>query len=130
MNSNASHKVVFTPVNDIHFALYSLVIILGVGGNILVVRWFAFGNRRNSPGSIMVICLACNDCLSSVIVPLFRIHDIVAFQKQPQLAWYLGEALCYALPGLLRFFLLATSWILVAIAFERYRYVRHLKIMY
>ena len=136
-NTNSSHSVCcdktknpdfeeylqLSKVDILYIFLYVCVFVVGVLGNILVMKWFLEPDKRNRPGSVMVITLAFNDMLASIIVPLFRIHLIVAATIRPLDAWYLGRTLCYTIRGFNLAFVLATSWILVVIATERYRWV-------
>ena len=110
---------------DISYICVCLVIaLLGVFGNMLVIKWFLAPAQRKNAGSVMVITLALNDMIASVTVPSLRIHLVIAAKKSPLNAWYLGQAACYTFRGMNMSFLLATSWILVVIAAERYRLVK------
>ena len=111
-------------LRPLHIALlcfYPLVAVLGVGGNVYVIKWFYSKQKRNIAGSSLVVVLACNDLLASIMVPSAQIHLIISFNKYPFNAWYLGELLCSTLQEFSVVFLLATSWILVVIALERYK---------
>ena len=100
--------------------LYLMIFIFGVGGNILVIKSFSAPDTRKKAGSLLVIILAINDSFASILVPLNQIHAIVSRKLDPFAAWYLGEPLCYTIIGFGYIFLLATGWLLVAIAVERF----------
>ena len=97
---------------------YGFVVILGTIRNALVVKWFW---AREEAGSKLVVVLAINDFLASLLVPLNKIHGAVRHSLEPSDAWYLGQCLCYILHGMQMTFLYTTSWILIAIAIERFR---------
>ena len=101
-------------------ALYTVIFIIGVAGNILVARFFGASNLKKKAGSRLVIALAINDLLASVLVPINQIHSIISRNLNPVAAWYLGKPLCYTMIGISFTFLLATGWLLVAISIERF----------
>ena len=105
----------------INLCLYCLIAVIGVSGNALVVKWFYVAKKRHMPGSIMVITLACNDVMASIIVPLIQIHNLVTSRGFLTGPWYLGKTFCHLAMSLYHLFLLTTSWLLVAIAAERYK---------
>ena len=109
------------PLHVILLFFYPLVIILGVGGNVYVIKWFYSKSRRKMAGSALVVVLAFNDLFASIMVPSTQIHHIISHSKQPYEAWYLGKILCHTLHETGVVFLLATSCILMAIALERYK---------
>ena len=123
LNSTLPHDfhLHFRPLDIVLLCFYPLVLILGVGGNLLVIRWFCAKNRRKMAGSVLVIVLAFNDLFASIMVPSTQIHMIISYNKEPHAAWYLGKVLCHTLHESGVVFLLATSWILVIIAMERYK---------
>ena len=100
---------------------YGFVVISGTVGNILVIRWFGKKNERQKAGNKLVVVLAINDFLSSILVPLFQIHDLIRISHHPLYPWYLGEVMCYSLWGLNVTFVYATSFLLMAISIERFR---------
>ena len=99
----------------------SLIFLVGVFGNALVVKWFNTGSAKHTVGSRLVVILAINDLISSIVVPFAQVHAILQSSMDPYGAWYLGKFLCHILPGIQSMFLIATSWILVAISLERFR---------
>ena len=99
--------------------LYLLVIVFGAVGNILVVKWFGKKSIRKKAGNKMVVVLAVNDFVSSIIIPLLRISQI--FQNIFQIDQ--GKTLCHLSGGVMEAFLIATSWLLVAISIDRLRLV-------
>ena len=100
--------------------LYSLVTLLGTVGNILVVKWFGKKNMRQKAGNKMVVVLAVNDFASSIFVPFLRISSLIRLQEFSQVV-VLRKALCYFSGGIMETFLIASSWLLVAISFDRLR---------
>ena len=127
--SNIYHNVTPTPyittefkaVDYILFLLYSLVLIIGVGGNLLVISWFSSDKNKKKPGSTLVIVLAMNDLIASIITPLYGIHLVVSMKTEPYLAWYLGKELCPTIQASTHLVWLTTPWLLVAIATERFQ---------
>ena len=109
----------FKVVDCFLLSCYSMVVIIGVAGNLMVIKWFHNESRRNKPGSLLVIGLAVNDLIASIVTPLYQIHYIVADNKTPQYAWYLGKGLCKTLTPFTYIVLLTTPWLLVCIAAER-----------
>ena len=101
--------------------LYSMVVLFGTVGNILVIRWFVKKEERKKAGNKLVVVLAINDFAASIFVPLLLIHLIITDSTKPQHAWYLGKVMCRSLLALQLTFLIATPWLLVAISVERYR---------
>ena len=102
--------------------LYSLVALLGTIGNTLVVKWFGEKNMRQKAGNKMVVVLAVNDFVSSIIVPFLRISYIIRLDDFSQKV-VLRKTLCYFAAGIMETFLIATSWLLVAISVDRLRLV-------
>ena len=100
--------------------LYSLVVLFGTVGNILVVRSFGKKNMRQKAGNKMVVVLAVNDCVSSIIVPFLRISSIIRLEEFSHFI-VLRKTLCYLSAGIMETFLIASSWLLVAISFDRLR---------
>ena len=121
VTSSAMLHFQFKPLDIILLFFYPLVTILGVGGNLYVIKWFYSKERRKMAGSALVVVLAFNDLLASITVPSTQIHHIISHNKQPYGSWYLGKILCHTLHESGVVFLLATSWILIAIALERYK---------
>ena len=110
-----------TAVDIILILTYGLVVIFGTIGNMLVIAWFGFGEKRKNPGSKLVVALAINDFLASLFVPLLQIQYIVSPSLNPPYAWYLGKTLCHLLAGTQFTFLVATPYLLIAISVERLR---------
>ena len=101
--------------------IYGIVVIFGIVGNSLVIRWFGFGEERGKPGNKLVVVLAVNDCLASICVPLLQIQNIAGRALSPPHAWYLGQGFCHLLFGVQLSLLFATPLLLIAISVERYR---------
>ena len=100
--------------------IYSFAFLLGVSGNLFVVKWFGNKRERKKAGNKLVVVLAINDLLSSIFVPMGQIHYMAMNFVSPPRAWYLGRELCYTLNGLQFTFIVATSLFLVMIALERF----------
>ena len=100
---------------------YGFVFLSGTVGNSFVINWFGKKSERKKAGNKLVVMLAINDLISSVLVPLSQIHYLISASINPPGVWYLGKVLCYSLPGIGRTFLYATSFYLIAISLERYR---------
>ena len=91
---------------------YSLVMVVGLLGNILVVYFFGFTKKRKQSGSRLVISLAVIDTISSFVVPL---HYINSFHR------LFGHATICKFDAAEAGFLLASAWHLIAISMERFR---------
>ena len=113
----------FTPEDIVFLILYTLVFVFGTAGNALVVKWFGMKEQWKKAGNTLVVVLAVNDFLSSIIFPLLEIHYFVLHALQPPLRWYLGSFVCERFFGLKKTFLVASSWLLVAITVARFRWV-------
>ena len=113
----------FNVVELVLMIFYVIIFIFGTVGNVLVVKWFMVKKQREKAGNTLVVALAINDFISSVIVPLWQIHHIVRNSLTPPGAWYIGKGLCHFLPGIAMTFLIATSFLLVSISLERFRLV-------
>ena len=111
-------------ITDEHIILivtYGIVVIFGTIGNMLVIAWFGFGEKRKNLGSKLVVALAINDFLASIFVPLLQIQFIVSASLNPPYAWNLGKTLCHSLNGIQLSFLIVTPYLLIAISVERLR---------
>ena len=120
--TEASNKDVSFELHAMDYVLmsmYSLVFLIGVGGNLMVIRWFYGDAKTNNPGSLLVIVLATNDLIASIMTPLLEMHRIVS--RSYHHTWFLGKGLCKTLPAFSALFLLTTPWFLVAIATERFQ---------
>ena len=120
-NDNADPNPAFSIGTIVVILLYGITTVLGTIGNALVIKSFTIGSQKNLAGSRLITILAANDFLASIFLPLYEVHSLISVNLQPVYAWYLGKALCHTLVGSQIFFLVATSWLLVAIASERYR---------
>ena len=108
-------------VDIVLLLFYCFVFVVGVGGNILVIRWFSSDEKRNRPGSLLVIVLAINDLVAAMVTSLYEMNYIVVGSINPAYIWYLGKGLCKSLTAFTYMFLLTTPWLLVAIATERFQ---------
>ena len=114
-----SKRPPFSIMDIISITLYSLAILIGTVGNVLVIKFFATGDASNHPGSMFVIVLAVVDFISSIWVPLLQITRI-SYDAYHSSAWPLGETACRIL-RLYPLFQYATSWLLLTISLERLR---------
>ena len=121
ISSTYDYEPKIKPMDIFLFSVYSLVIISGVSGNALVIKWFYEQYKQKVAGSAFVMVLAVNDLFASMIVPLAPVHLLLSHSRHPIEAWYLGKMLCYTLNESAAVFLLTTSWTLIAIALERYK---------
>ena len=129
-NSKVGKDIQLSNVDIFYTCLYSTIFGIGFFGNIIVIWWFSKPMRRKRAGSVMVITLATNDMLASIVIPSLRIYSIIAARTTSAWrAWYLERVTCYTIDGMNMTFVLATSWILVIIAGERYRYVHEYEIV-
>ena len=99
----------------------SIVFMIGVPGNAMVIYVIGMKNKanRNNDGSAFIVSLAVADLLASFFVPFVIAYDFLS----PR-AWYLGQVMCHLLPALNPINLIASSWTLVLISLDRYRYIR------
>ena len=97
-----------------------VVFLIGVPGNMMVIHVLGIKHRanRNNDGDVFIVSLAVADLLASATVPLVIVHDLLSNHR-----WYLSEFLCHLLPVLNPVTLVTSSWALVVISAERYRYV-------
>ena len=79
-------------------AFYPLVIAFGTMGNVLVVEWFGKQRIRKKAGNKIVVVLAVNDFVSSIIIPILRILHI--FQSDQE------KTLCRLSEGIMEDFVL------------------------
>ena len=108
-------------VDYVLLSLYSVLVVIGVIGNILVIRWFSSDEWKNRPGSFLVVVLAGNDLIASLVTTLNEMNLIVTDSITPQYIWYLGRGMCKCLNAFTYMLLLTTPWLLVAIATERFQ---------
>ena len=111
----------FSNIDIVLSIFYGLVFLLGTLGNAFVIKWFGVKEERKKAGNKLVVVLAVNDFLSSIFVPLLQFHNIVSKALDPPGVWYIGKDLCISLAGLQQAFLIATSFLLMTIAIERFR---------
>ena len=65
-----------------------------------------------------IVALACTDFMSSIAMPFVMMNDIAS-----DYIWHFGEFWCAVLPGVSSMVLSVSAWILVAISWERMRWV-------
>ena len=108
----------------VELTLMIFIIISGTVGNICVIRMFGFTKRRHRAGSALVVALAINDFLSSILIPVDALGWIILamlylrdeFQPYP-----FGRGMCYVLTSVIPLFMMASSWLMAAISMERLR---------
>ena len=96
------------------------VFLIGVPGNSLVIYVLGFRQRqqRKNTGNAFVVSLAVADVFASAAVPFVIVHDLTNVPR-----WRLGGFLCHFLSVLNPITLVASSWGLVVISIDRYRFV-------
>ena len=75
--------------------------------------------NRGNDGSAFIVSLAVADLLASFFVPFVIAYDFLSPRT-----WYLGQVMCHFLPALNPINLIASSWTLVLISVDRYRYIK------
>ena len=104
----------------VYLILYGMMIPLGVIGNGLTIKYFRFSPRWEQAGTKLLVVLAVNDLISSIYVPLEKMYDHYnKIVDNP--FWTLGMPMCYLMHSVTEMFFVATSWLLVIIAYERFR---------
>ena len=98
--------------------VYALIFVTGTIGNASVICTLGL-KRRNyrTGGKGLIIALAVTDFFSSIAMPFVMFNDLVS-----DFRWHFGEFGCALFPAMNSMFLFASSWILVAISWERMRY--------
>ena len=119
-HSNAPGHEILT-VKIIKFVLYALVLVVGFGGNSIVI-WIMISKKKARTFHNVLLCnLAAADiALLSINLP-FRL----AYQEN-NYVWPFGKLLCKIIPMFTYLFLTASSLTLIAISYERYRTVSSL----
>ena len=115
--------MIFSFIEITLVVLYVLLVVFGTVGNILVVKWFGKKRMRQKAGNKMVVVLAVNDFVSSIIIPLLRISSIFRLKYYSR-STFIRKILCNFGSGVMETFLIASSWLLVAISIDRLRLVR------
>ena len=111
----------------VEYTLMSILIASGTVGNVCIIYKFGFTERRHNAGSALVVALAVNDFLSSILMPMDALIWIYLSAKYSgedyQLYPYpLGKGMCYILQSVSHMFMMASSWLMAAISIERLRY--------
>lgn len=127
MNQTVASEMPFKQPHDLRIliplvACCIFVFVVGVPGNAMVIYILGFRQRRQrkNNGNAFVVNLAVADFLASAAVPFVIIHDLIYVPK-----WRLGAFLCHFLPSLNPITLVASSWALVIISIDRYRFVKY-----
>ena len=117
------HEMVFTFIDIILFLCYTVILVIGTLGNCAVIYWYGFTKTWKRMGSGLVVALGVTDLLSSLWIPFESFVWLVQVLKYPGQSppYPFGELACRILPSLNWIFLNASSWILVAISFQRWR---------
>ena len=99
--------------------LYSLIFLFGASGNAVVLFVLGVKKKRKTRFDILLISLACADFCASVFGPMMMIGDLAGGLKR----WYFGAAMCKLLPAISPITLIASSWLLTVISYDRVRLV-------
>ena len=121
----------FEVMDIITILLYSLAILIGTIGNASVIKYFAFSNISDRPGSRFVVVLAGLDFFTSMLVPsIYMITNMYYFEKFTHCPF--GGTVYRSLIAFHPMLFYSSAWILVAISLERARAIyrplaRHLE---
>ena len=107
------------PFHFVFLVAYILVFLSGTFGNFLVIKWFGSSKKKKISGSTLVVALAVNDLVASILVPFSMMNQLITSALDPPFAWFYGKIGCYLIDGVGNASLFATSWILVSISFVR-----------
>ncbi|XP_060089146.1 lysophosphatidic acid receptor 6-like [Heteronotia binoei] len=99
--------------------VYSLVFVLGLGGNLFVLAYFFRSKSATAPANVFLVNLATIDSLFVLTLP-FRIAYHALHND-----WVFGETLCKITGGLFFANLYGSSLFLACICLERYVAVVH-----
>ena len=113
-------RLPFNYKDILQLCIYSVTILIGTFGNLLVVKYFAFGELSSHPGSRFVVVLAVIDFVSSLWIPVFVPIVEILYEAPTSYTWPFGEKACQILMFYPVLFY-ASSWLLVAISLERAR---------
>jgi len=121
-NSNDVSSTALSDVfNNLNLTLLSIIFILGIIGNALAIYIFS-DNIRKRPGNkfnYMLRALAVVDLLTTVFTPgLYLYLTTVRWKK-----WHFGESACKILRSLPSICITLSQFILMLIAYQRYRVV-------
>ena len=95
----------------------------GTIGNALVIKKFAFTEKKQTPGSYFVAVLAVVDMYSSIIVPLlYGSRFVYGFPQYESIIWPWGKGMCYILRASDGIVYYISAMLLAAISLERTRY--------
>ena len=97
--------------------VYVMIFLIGPVSNAIVIYIITCRHKKRGAGDLFVVYLACVDFLASLFVPITMIPDIITNYSK----WYFGELGCKILPLIAPVTTFASSWILIAIAFDRHR---------
>ena len=116
-------EMAITFIDIILFLCYSLILVVGTLGNCAVIYWYGFTKKWKRLGSGLVVALGVTDFLSSLWIPFESFVWLIQVLTYPDQnpPYPFGELACRILPSLNWIFLNASSWILVAISFQRLR---------
>ncbi len=119
-NSTRPYPEVWVPSKHLKISLcilYSLIFICGVLGNAVVCFVLGVKNKKKNRYDILLVSLAIADLLASMFGPLIMISDLAGDLNR----WYFGAAMCKLLPAISPITLIASSWSLAMISYDRHR---------
>ena len=99
---------------------YIVIFLLGLVGNSIVVYFFGFKLKKFSSFRWFVIQLAIVDAICCFVSPIQLLYTLFAFYE-----WKLGDVTCKLSALIGPVSVNVSSWILCAIAYERYRAIVH-----
>ena len=118
VSMSPSYRGPFTRTEIFQLSLYAFVILVGTVGNGLVIQKFFVD--RDQPGSRFTLALGMLDLITSILIPMLVIGQIVNKTSDKTSSFPFGKVACYLTPFDLSLFA-ASAWLLVAISLERIR---------
>lgn len=99
--------------------LNSLILLIGVGGNALIVILFCRQQRMRTDTNVFIMNLAISDVLICCVSPGTLINTLLMDRQ-----WTLGLFLCKTLPGVITIAVFSSSFTMTAVALNRFLVAR------